>query len=186
VRLFAALELPEPVRRAVAARVTALRDELPAASWVRAENLHLTLAFFGEVPDERVEELAAALVGAAGECERERLRFDGAGGFPPRGPVRIIWLGVEPEAPLAVISEHLRQAARRARFTCDDKPFRGHLTLARCRRPWSAARRADLVRLLPVEAMGFDATQASLLASELGPGGARYRPVRRLPFREAA
>jgi 2'-5' RNA ligase len=176
--LFAAIELPQPVRRAVAAQIASLRDELPPATWVRADNLHLTLVFFGE--------LAEALAGAASAWERRRLRLSGAGGFPPRGPVRVVWLGVEPEPSLAALAQSLRHAARRASFEFDDKPFRSHLTVARCRRPWPALRRADLLRLLPPEAIDFEATHASLVASELAAGGSRYRAVRRLPLREVA
>ncbi|HEX9798785.1 MAG TPA: RNA 2',3'-cyclic phosphodiesterase [Thermoanaerobaculia bacterium] len=186
MRLFAAIELPQPVRRAVAAQIASLRDELPPATWVRADNLHLTLVFFGEVPDERAGELAEALAGAASAWERRRLRLSGAGGFPPRGPVRVVWLGVEPEPSLAALAQSLRHAARRASFEFDDKPFRSHLTVARCRRPWPALRRADLLRLLPPEAIDFEATHASLVASELAAGGSRYRAVRRLPLREVA
>jgi len=186
MRLFAAIELPEAVKRAIAARVAEAKEGLPPAAWVRSRNLHLTLVFFGDVADERVGVLADVLRrGAAGSGALE-LRIATAGGFPRFGRVRVVWLAVEPTERLAALAASLRRAATEAAFDFDDKPFASHLTLARCRRPWPSSRRPELARLLPRPPVRFPAAEATLLASELTPDGARYRAVARLPLGEVA
>jgi 2'-5' RNA ligase len=186
VRLFAALELDAAVRRAIAERIAAERDALPPAAWVREANLHLTLAFFGEVAPERVDSLAAALAAAAAASPRLALRSAAAGAFPPRGAVRVVWLALEPAAALGELAARLREATARLAVPFDAKPFRSHVTLARCRRPWPAATRERLAGLAPPEPARFVANGAALVASELAPGGSGYRTVARLDFAEAA
>jgi 2'-5' RNA ligase len=180
VRLFAALELPPETRRALAGRLDRARESWPEASWVRPENLHLTLAFFGETPEERLpdleRELAAALVAVAAFPARTGL----AGGFPERGPVRVVWIAVEPAAALERVARAVRDAATAAGAGFDDKPFRSHVTLARCRRPWPPRLRERLPELAPGAPLELPVTAVSLIASELAAGGSRYTPRARL------
>jgi 2'-5' RNA ligase len=182
VRLFAAVELPEPARRSVLAHVAGVRAELPPAAWVRSEALHLTLVFFGEVAAERSGELATALAAAAGSCPAFPARLSGAGGFPPRGPVRVVWLGVEPADRFGALAAAVRGAAAASGFAFDAKPFAAHVTLARCRSPWPAPWRERLARLALPGDIEWAVRRAALIESELAPGGSRYRTVAELPL----
>lgn len=180
MRLFAAVELPEAARAAVADRIDPAA--WPAGSWVRSPNLHLTLAFFGETPEAKLAPLARELAAAARARPPVRARLAGAGAFPERGPIRVVWLGVEPAAELARIAGEVRAAAARAGVESDPKPFRSHVTLARCRRPWTAGLRARLAELAPSGTVAWNAGAAELLESTRGPEGARYASRARLEF----
>lgn len=187
MRLFAAIDLPEEMRRALGAQRDACRADLPPASWVKERNLHLTLVFFGEVDDVACRRLAPALRLAARDFRAPFLTVEGAGAFPPRGPIRVVWVGVAPAGPLARLSDSLRAAARTAGVAFDEKPFAAHVTLARCRGGgWNAALRARLVELAPAPPLEFQPVRAVLEASEFGAGGPTYREVASLPFAEAA
>ena len=61
MRLFIAVNLPDPVREGLWRAAAKLRDHDFPVRWVRPEGLHLTLKFLGEVPGEREPELVAAL-----------------------------------------------------------------------------------------------------------------------------
>jgi len=185
MRLFAALELPAGLRAALAGVGAGRRADLPAASWVREANLHLTLLFFGEVASDLLERLTEGLRAATATFPPPELRVTAAGAFPARGPIRVVWVGVEPGAPLAALSAALREAAEAAGVGSDRKPFSAHVTLARCRPPWAAALRERLSELAPPPTR-FRPLRAVLEASELGHGGAAYRVVAALPFAEAA
>ena len=182
MRLFAAVELPEPARRLVLAHVGGVRRDLPSAARVRAEALHLTLVFFGDVATESAGGLAAALAAGARSCAQFTARLAGAGGFPPRGPVRVAWLGVEPAEALGALAAAVRAAAAAAGFAFDAKPFAPHVTLARCRSPWPAPWRDRLARLAPEEPVAWPVRRALLVESALAPGGARYSTVAELPL----
>jgi 2'-5' RNA ligase len=186
VRLFLALEPSAPFRQAVATRVAELKGSLPAASWVRPSNLHLTLLFLGEVEEPELPNVVRTFESARAEAPAEPISVGGAGGFPEQGRVRVVWLGLEPARALAAIASAYRAAAAAARLAFDSKPFRPHLTLARCRAPWPGALRARLPELAPPAAPPFRAESAALLSSVLGPGGATYTPRARFALAEAA
>src|SRR3954466_13038553 len=99
-RLFIAVELPDDIRQKIAAHIEQLRTALPEvrASWVREENLHLTLKFLGDTPVERVEAVANALTKAANETAAFEIRIGGCGAFPPRGKPSVLWIGIEDQS----------------------------------------------------------------------------------------
>jgi 2'-5' RNA ligase len=196
VRLFVAVEIPEAVRQAVGRRVAAGRRELPAARWVHPDNLHLTLAFLGEVEPASVAGLDAALRPAFARHAPLAVRLAGAGCFPvaqPGGrprPARVAWVGVEVEQG----AEHLRalqgdvaEAVRRLVAGEEESPpWSPHLTLARPREPWRGPAVDAFVRSFsPPLGEPFRVGSGALVASELGRGaggGPLYRELARYPL----
>ena len=139
MRLFAAIDLSDEARAAIAAEqaaiVSSLGDSARGLKVVRPEHMHLTLAFAGDVTDAVgaaiVESMGLEIVQAPFE-----LAFGGVGTFPPRGAPRILWLGVIAGAD-AVITLHASVARRfeAAGAHLDRRPLQPHLTLARWRHP---------------------------------------------------
>jgi len=185
VRLFVAVDLPEAMRRGIADWLEAERGRLPRASWVRPENLHLTLAFLGDVESGQLSGLERALAGGVGRHAAFAAATGPLGGFPERGPLRVIWIGLEPEAELGELAASTRRALDAAGVAFDAKPFRAHVTLARARAPWPASWRERLAGSAPPrQCLRVDSV--SLVESELGPGGARYRTLAEISLAEAA
>lgn len=177
MRLFVALEVPEPQRLEVTRRRRVLEGALPPASWVRQENLHLTLVFLGEVNDRERSRLDQVLPEAFAAFPPQPLALAGGGTFPPSRPARVAWVGLEHGPRLPAMRERVRALAQEAAARpLDDRPFHPHLTVARCRRPWgrSAAESFAAGFAGPV-GEPFVAAEGLLLASRLGPGGPRYR-----------
>jgi 2'-5' RNA ligase len=173
MRLFVAVELPEPLRGRIAIAGTR-RDAWPPASWVRAENLHLTLAFLGEVEAARMAGLETALRRQAAGATPFVARTAAAGAFPSHGALRVVWLGVEPAAAFVELARVARAACTEAALPFDAKPFAPHLTLARCKTPWPARTRERLAELAPPEPVALEVGAIALVASELGAPGPRY------------
>ena len=67
IRLFVALELPEPVRN----RLAGLCNGIPDVRWVDPHNMHLTLRFIGEAEEPLLPEIDAVL--SAVRCSGFRL-----------------------------------------------------------------------------------------------------------------
>ncbi len=178
MRLFVALVPPESLRANLARELERRQGRLPRARWVRAEHLHLTLAFLGDVEAAAVAPLAEALRARAAGVPAFTARLAGAGAFPSHGPVRVIWAGLEPEEDLARLAAAVRAAVGDADLAADDKPFRAHLTLARCPEPWRAEARAAFAGLLgPLEGTSVAVDRVSLVESVLGPAGPTYRDL---------
>lgn len=169
-RLFIAL----PIGESVSANLERAGKGWTAGGvrWLRAENMHLTLAFLGEVEERRFDELESAVLAATeGVASPVHLRARSLGAFPNEERARVVWAGVYGEVPkLIELHERLVTELRRATFEVDSKRFRPHITLARLRWP---QRLPD--RLPRLQEFGeWQATELQLIESHLHPSGARY------------
>lgn len=134
VRAFVAIEIDDAVR----AHLTRVQQRCAGVgcrvAWVPPENIHLTLAFLGDVFESDVPGLAAGLDGVAAGVPVFTMTVQGLGTFgPPRAP-RVVWAGVA-APPRALFDLHrgveafLRGAGRRV----EERPFAPHLTIGRVR-----------------------------------------------------
>jgi 2'-5' RNA ligase len=172
--------LPLEVRSRAVEHAARLRTAVPdaRASWPRAENLHLTLKFLGEIARSRVEALTNAAARAARNSQAFKLAIGGAGSFPPRGIPRVLWLGVaDSSGGLARLQSRLEEECAREGFKREERPFHPHLTLARLRAPQQARRLAKRHQEIGFEAIEFAVTELVVMRSELGPGGSRYTKI---------
>ena len=127
-RLFVAIDLPETTRRLLAD----LDPHIPGARWIDPVQMHLTLAFFGDVADEidlaLREKLSAIEFGAF------FLPVVGVGTFSAKGVPKIIWIGVGKAHPhLFQIYKRVNEAALAAGLEPELRPWHPHITIARCR-----------------------------------------------------
>lgn len=185
LRIFCALELPAEVRARAAEHGARLREASGdvRASWERAEKMHLTLKFLGEISPARVEALSGAAASAALQSQPFILALKGTGAFPPRGNPRVLWLGIEDSTKaLNNLHQRLEEEGGAVGFAREERSFHPHLTLARIRAPQGAHRLAELHRQIDFERLEFEVADMVVLRSELGQGGSRYTEISRHKF----
>ncbi len=174
MRLFVALVPPEEAVQHLD-EFLAVRREAAPFRWTLAEQLHVTLAFLGEVPDRRLDDLVERLERAAGRRTTVATRVAGGGAFPDAARARVLWAGLDVDGTgseeLARMATGARAAASKAGVDVDGQRFRPHLTLARLGRPQEVS---SWVRLLDDYVGPAWATSTwSLVASHLGQGPGR-------------
>jgi len=180
-RLFAALELPGHERRRLAAWGRAAADADRALRALPQAGLHVTLHFLGERPATEVDGLRAALAGTP--VTALDLRGTGALWLAPRRP-HVLACGLrERTGALVALHEALGTALQGA--CADWRPDRRggrdlipHVTVARVRR----GSRPDRSSLPPAPDLSFAPPALALMRSQLGPGGARYQTLERVPL----
>ena len=165
-RLFVAIELPESTKRLL----VDLDPQIYGARWLDAEQMHLTLAFFGVVPEDvdlkLREKLSAIVFGAF------FLPIVGVGTFPPKGPPKIIWIGVGRGHPhLFQLHKRVQEAALGAGLEPDLRPFHPHVTLARCQRISPQSVRKFLKANVDLDAGMIRVDSFHLYSSKLTPAG---------------
>jgi 2'-5' RNA ligase len=125
-RAFLAVVPPPAARAWARSAQDAAAAVTPDLRWGRTEQLHLTLKFFGPVPD--ADALSGLVEGAVRAFEPFPLSLGGGGAFPNPRRASVLWLGVrQGSAALGALAAPFADPA-------DDHPFRAHLTLARARR----------------------------------------------------
>jgi RNA 2',3'-cyclic 3'-phosphodiesterase len=192
MRLFAALELPAEARAGISEAFSRLRSLAPKVKWVPSEAMHLTLHFFGEVAEADVGGFSPVFEDASLQCPAIPFHLGQTGFFPPAGPPRVMWVGLargveEMRAFLEQFTariETLRRGGGPLRqWEPDSRGFSPHITVARAgavplSREWAAQ-----VKVPPAE---FRVERCVLFQSILGPGGARYEPVKDIRFSGAS
>lgn len=184
MRMFVGIGLPEECRTSIVGALSPLAERGLPVSWTRAENLHITVKFLGEVPDARVEEMGELLAEAAGETAPFRLVVEGAGGFPTLSSPRILWAGVrEPLDPVRKLHQNMEKILAGAGFPREGRPFHPHVTVGRVRRRlpagWTERFGGSLsgIRFGDVPARSYQ-----LYESRLSPSGSAYRVLVDVPF----
>lgn len=165
-RLFFAL-WPNP---ALQQRMAALGEEVRRAGGrpVREENLHITLAFLGNVTAEQLACLRRGLSGVQGRGFT--LMLDRVGGFRRSG---VTWLGATevPDALTALVGD-LGRAMQQCGFEPDTRPYQPHVTLRRRSR-----RSPGQPTFTPLK---WPVSEFVMVESHISGDGARYEIIQRL------
>ena len=177
-RLFTALELTDMART----HLSLLRGEIGGARWVSAENLHLTLRFFGDVGDAIADEIAGHLEAIV--ADPVPIEISGTGTFGGQSET-VIYAAVKPDPALLSLQKTHDRIARLVGLDAPEHPFKPHVTLARVRyaRPSMIARflaETGALRLHP-----FTAERFVLLSSRPGRGGGPYAVETAVPLGHA-
>ncbi len=168
MRLFVAVTPPPVVLEEVEQAVAPYRERNPDLRWVRQDRQHITLAFLGDVDEERLERLRPQLEDAASRHRPLELSFAGAGAFPRASRARVLWTGVAGDSEeLAALAASVSAAARHCRIDQEKRKFSAHLTLARCRGTGDLRTLVDA--LSPFAGRAWTADEIHLVRSHLGP-----------------
>ena len=178
IRTFVAMEPPAGLRSALAGVPAAA--SLPATAsvrWTPPENLHLTLRFLGDTPEEQLAPLADALDAIAAGAASFELELGAAGVFPDARAARVLWVGlVDADRKLRRLRNQVEAAVRGLGWKREGRPFQPHLTLARLRRP-TRLPAGGWIETVP--RCRFSVKEISLIRSTLKPAGAEYGVLHR-------
>ena len=181
IRAFVAILLGEAERAAVAAAIDRWRPLGGAVAWVPAANLHLTLQFLGDQPEERLEDAEGALARAAAPGAPFGAALHGVGAFPGLERPRILWVGVAQGAlELRSLQAGVADALAREGFPREERAWHPHLTIGRVhderrwRRESGPALRQAIAQAAVTRFGTLHVSEMALMRSELSPRGARY------------
>ena len=125
IRLFVGLELSSELKEAL----VIARSGVEGARWQSDAQVHLTLAFIGEVPTgsmRQIEDALSAIEFAPFDLALEHLDMFGTSYQP-----KTLWTGVAEEAPLHHLHEKILTALERIDVETDRRRYKPHVTLAR-------------------------------------------------------
>lgn len=184
MRLFAAIRPPEPVLDQLELALSVPRNGIGAQlRWTPRDQLHITVAFFGDVPRGAVDEVLAGLTEIADEVDPLALSLRGAGTFAGRS----LWVGVGGDTDRLT---SVMRAGSRIDYADQREAHRAHLTVARPGRRSHGTDLAAMVHSLAVySGPTWTATGIDLLSSELGKGrggGPLHEYLASTPFRAPA
>ena len=181
-RVFFALDIDEATRGRIVSAADNLHSLPGRITWTKPRNLHVTMNFLGNVPDESIAELCDLAEGVVAGLALGEVTFT-IGPlvcFPPHKRTRMIWAPVgEGIEVLASLHAALNQALAAGGWRSETRPFKGHVTVARNK----SADVEAAVRQLPGDELGrVVATELTLYHSVPSPGGPTYSRLAGIPL----
>lgn len=152
-----------------------------AVTWVRPEQMHLTLKFLGAVEDKDIARVCAIVQETAARVEAFEMTCRGVGVFGR--PARVVWAGVDGGKPLELLQRELDERFTQAGWPAENRAFSAHLTL--CRVKSAASGRVLAAAIAPFEKEVFGSVWADSVAvyeSRLSSAGPEYGVVSRTKF----
>ena len=182
MRVFIGVELPNAVRSVCAAMMQELAPQMQGR-WMLEENLHLTLAFIGEIEPLRMDEIEAIMHEATERFAPPVMMLAGVGVFEKKRDA-IVHARVQCKPSAAPLHDFLIAALREAGVSADPGPFSPHITLVR------KAQRADgwdMLEGMVAPPAAFTPTHLTLFESARDAKNVlRYTPIRRCVWRNNA
>ena len=182
MRVFIALPLSPETREGVSEAVESFKrrycNELTEGSWVKKDNLHITLLFLGEVAEDEAGAYIKSVSNALAGQKKFKLSFGGYSAFPSIKNVKVLYSFLKDGAESCRRLHEKISAALPARFS-EGAVFRSHLTIARFHRKKP---------VLPAEAwrqkmtLYFTADKCVFYRSVLSRKGAEYTELAAIPF----
>ena len=181
MRLFTGIDLPAEVVANLESLLVRLK---PAASinWSPPENLHVTTKFIGEWPEDRLDEVKAAL-GVLPARPAIPIAIEKLGFFPNPHSPRVFWAGIHAGEALAQLARETDNALAPLGFAKEQRAFSPHLTLARIKTPGKQPALLQAVAQLPsLEFGAFEADRFFLYRSKTAPSGSVYTKLAEFPL----
>lgn len=180
LRIFTAVDLNGELKENIAAFTEKCRTkQTRGVRYVEKENLHITMKFLGEMPEDKVEKLAAEL--SAIELPATEIAASGAGAFPNVFFPSVLWVGIKDDGVLERLFLEIEEKASVYGVARETRKFHPHATIARLK----GKAESGLVELVKNCRTDFGKTMAdyfTLMKSDLTPEGPVYTMIGKFPM----
>lgn len=183
IRTFIAIELPDGVKSQVDTLETQLKRTKADINWVPSKNIHLTLKFLGDTPEDRLADVREGVREAVASLFSFEVALGKIGAFPNLDRPRVIWIDVQDgRADLMVLQHRIESALLQRQFVREERPFSPHLTIGRVRTPQGVGALANQIRLFPFQTAPIPVSQVAIIKSELRQQGPLYTVLDHIPL----
>jgi RNA 2',3'-cyclic 3'-phosphodiesterase len=136
MRTFIAIDISKEIKNTLAQIEAHLIYAGADVTWVKPENVHLTLKFLGEIDEKRAVEVVATLDSIARTSKPFELSVKDIGAFPKIEHPRVVWVGLDKGAvETTALATKVDEALSKIGFAKETRPFSPHLTIGRVRSP---------------------------------------------------
>lgn len=179
MRLFIAINFPEEVKEDIQKVVVSLVTSFPQVSWVKLDNIHLTLKFLGNVKEGQLAGVEKAIKQSTEGMKPFELKFDKLGYFDRN--YLIIWLGIKHSKSLVNLVDKIEKEIAKLGFPREKRVFSSHITLGRGKRLTREFVKVirEKIGFCHYQLPSFSVREISLMQSSLSRSGAIYSSIKR-------
>jgi 2'-5' RNA ligase len=172
MRLFIAINFTDEIKNEIFQIGLNLKKQSERGNFSRKENLHVTLAFLGEIAQNQTNTIVDAMETAAGNPFT--IVISDFGKFKNRGE-SLFWCGVKATQELSILQNKIVEGLKKANITVDDKPFKPHITIGR--RCWMKQHFSEEEFEKSIKPITMQVTKISLMKSEQIKGTLIYTEI---------
>lgn len=177
-RIFIAIKIPETEE--VTQLLNTLRKSLSGEriKWVEPLNIHITLAFLGELNDERIDKTKQVAGGYLEGEERFKLDLRSVGIFSGSRGAKVIWLGIDHSMCLESFQGDLAILLAENNLYDNSRKFAPHITIGRVKGHVPLERVRTVTERFNNKYFGsVNVDEIILYESILKPAGPLYKPL---------
>lgn len=176
LRTFIAIDIPPWVKEQIAGIQNRFKSLDLNASWVRPENIHLTLKFLGDIDPQRVPLIKETMTRALNPIPKFSVWLGGLGVYPDLKRPRVLWVGLrDSQGALETLHEKTDDALNSLGFPKEPRKFSPHLTFGRLK---SQKGKSSLEKALQegpeIESDPFEISSVKFYQSQLTRTGSIY------------
>ncbi len=132
MRVFLAIDIDESIKNELNKMINKLKRLGANARWVKPDNAHITIKFFGEISEEEIALIRKEIKEAVFSVFPFNIKIENLGFFPERGKSpRVLWAGISVGKELKDLYTELNKRFSKIGFPEEHREFKPHLTLCR-------------------------------------------------------
>lgn len=176
MRIFVAFKLPNEVINEVLERQKALENFGWPMRWNRAENMHITLEFLGDLSEQQLSTLTGTIQHHSKNSPPFFFSLGKAGYFPNFNDPKVLIINAELDGSVArEFRNKVHEELVLQKISRDFKPWKPHITLGRFNKKVLIDER--ILSIVPPQ-IRWEAKTVGVFESELSPTGARHKLLR--------
>ncbi len=188
IRSFLAIEMNQAIIENIVNIQTDLKKDITLIKWVRPQNMHLTLIFFGNIGLKDVDRINDTILDSVSSMRPFYIKLKSIGVFPNPSRPRVLWIGVDDGyKDLESLYNNIIGPLKGIGFKPENRDFHPHLTLGR----FKSNRMENIINNYLEKYKDFEfgekfVDRIALFKSELRSSGAVYTKLRDILFKEGS
>ena len=175
IRTFIAIPVPESVFVLQGNLKNTIEKKTGKVRWVKRDQLHLTLKFVGDTPEESIDDVRDVMQKVANQMTPFKIFIQGVGCFPKIERPRVMWVGLDGAIDkLNQLVTAVHDGLHPLGFPREEKEFHPHITMARAKYPQKKTPDISSFLNTTYDPIPFRIEKIQFISSELFPNGPVY------------
>lgn len=183
MRVFIGIDLDEAARADIEKFLKPFKKIGTPIRWTKPENVHLTLKFIGEVPEEKYTRIEQALTTNDFNIGAFDLELVGCGKFGRGSDLNIFWIGAKKNEPIERLYQGIEAVLQKIGIPKEKRAFTPHLTVGRNKKRFNFKPIFELIEekaATPIAGLRVSAFQ--VFKSDLYSSGPVYTILKEIPI----
>jgi len=172
MRVFIAALLPRDIKLSIKGYVETIKSHWQGVKWEEYEKYHVTLKFFGDLDESRLNEIKPIIEEAVGVVSPFEMRISGFGAFPNLKKPRVLYVDLSRNEDFLIFQRGLDEEFETVGFAKEKRNFSSHITIGRIKR--NSRCRDSLEK---PDTISFSISELAIMRSMLQKTGSIYTPI---------